>query len=159
MCIRDRLNSYANPGGEVYLSDQPAFQKMQNDIQAAADKVMTNFGDDDMEASLDRRINRRVDRADHRSKKENRDGTMKYKGATRNDEGVLINNDDVDYDDQDFLDKTEILRGRKKKVTKKISQKLLDYEADVVAFATDKDGGKARLQAKYPLGRPRKSTK
>ena len=34
------LNSYANPGGEVYLSDQPSFQKLQSDIQGAADKVM-----------------------------------------------------------------------------------------------------------------------
>ena len=34
------INSYANPGGEVYLSDQPSFQKLQSDIQGAADKVM-----------------------------------------------------------------------------------------------------------------------
>jgi len=34
------LSSYANPGGEVYLSDQPSFQKLQSDIQGAADKVM-----------------------------------------------------------------------------------------------------------------------
>jgi len=34
------LNSYANPGGEIYLSDQPSFQKLQSDIQGAADKVM-----------------------------------------------------------------------------------------------------------------------
>jgi len=155
------LNSYANPGGEVYLSDQPAFQKMQNDIQAAADKVMTNFGDDDMEASLDRRINRRVDRANHRASKENRDGTMKYKTNVTDEEGNYLRSDDprYGYEDQDFLDKTEILRGRKTKVTNKITQKLMDYEADVIDFATDKDGGKARLQAKYPLGKPRKSTK
>ena len=155
------LNSYANPGGEVYLSDQPAFQKMQNDIQAAADKVMANFGDDDMEASLDRRINRRVDRADHRSKKENRDGTMKYKTNVTDEEGNYLRSDDprYGYEDQDFLDKTEILRGKKKKVVKKRAQKLLDYEADVIAFAVDKDGGKARLQAKYPLGKPTISTK
>jgi hypothetical protein len=134
------LNSYANPGGEVYLSDQPAFQKMQNDIQGAADKVMANFGDDDMEAHLKRRVGRREDRALIRSKRENRDGTSKF------------------GDDQKFLDKTQLIREKGAKVTKKISQKLLDYEADVIAFATDKDGGKARLQAKYPLGKPRKST-
>jgi len=34
------LNSYTNPRGEVYLSDQPSFQKLQSDIQGAADKVI-----------------------------------------------------------------------------------------------------------------------
>ena len=40
------LSSYANPGGEVYLSDQPSFQKLQSDIQGAADKVIASATDD-----------------------------------------------------------------------------------------------------------------
>ena len=34
------LDSYTNPGGEKYLSDQPSFQKLQGDMQANLDKVI-----------------------------------------------------------------------------------------------------------------------
>ena len=54
--------SYYQPQGEVYLSDQPAFQEMQGKIQAAADQVMANWTDEDQETKLSNRIARRGDR-------------------------------------------------------------------------------------------------
>ena len=55
------LNSYANPGGEIYLSDQPSFQKLQSDIQGAADKVIASASDAKTAKHLQKRIDRRQD--------------------------------------------------------------------------------------------------
>ena len=56
------LDSYTNPGGEKYLSDQPSFQKLQNDIQGAADKVIASATDDKKAKHLQKRMDRRQDR-------------------------------------------------------------------------------------------------
>jgi len=56
------LNSYENPRGEVYLSDQPAFQQLQSQIQNAADKIIASATDEKTEAHLSKRQKRREDR-------------------------------------------------------------------------------------------------
>jgi len=56
------LSSYENPRGEVYLSDQPAFQKLQSDIQNAAEKIMASDTDEKQEERLSKRVQKRKDR-------------------------------------------------------------------------------------------------
>jgi len=167
------LNSYENPQGEVYLSDQPAFQDMQGRIQAAADQVTASWTDEKQEAKLDRRILNRGDR-----EKEIRNDRKKLISFGPN--GKLLKGDDrknfadkVTFDENEFLEdgttpnpefgeitggskkaikfhnKTEELKDRKTDVTNKITADLKAYEADKLAFGNDPEGIK-KLNAKWP---------
>ena len=165
--------SYYQPQGEVYLSDQPAFQEMQGKIQAAADQVMANWTDEDQETKLSNRIARREDR-----EKEIRNDRKKL--ISFGPDGKLLKGDDrknfadkVTFDENEFLEdgttpnpefgeitggskkaikfhnKTEELKDRKLVVTNKITADLKAYEADKLAFGNDPEGIK-KLNAKWP---------
>jgi len=56
------LNSYYQPRGEVYLSDQPAFQQLQQTITQAGAKIAAGRSDKDQEKHLDSRIKNREGR-------------------------------------------------------------------------------------------------
>ena len=61
------LNSYADGGrGEVYLSDQPAFQQLQGQIQGAVDSFM-NESNESKSNRLQNRLDNRDSRKDTRS--------------------------------------------------------------------------------------------
>ena len=180
--MKSPLNgTYNNPQGEVYLSDQPAFQEMQGRVQAAADQVMSNWTDEDQETKLSNRIARREDR-----EKEIRNDKKKL--ISFGPDGKLLKGDDrknfadkVIFDENQFLEdgttpnpefgkvtggskkaikfynKTEELKDRKTDVTNKITQAMRDYEADKIAFGNDKEG-LIRLNKKYPQGPPRRNS-
>jgi hypothetical protein len=132
--MKSPLNSYGDGGrGEVYLSDQPAFQEMQGKIQAAAGQVMSNWTDEDQEEKLTKRISRRGKRE---KKRENR----------------------TSLDNQErFYVKTKKLEEKKTGVTNKITANMRAYEADKIAFGNTKEG-KAMLKQKYPQGPPRRNS-
>ena len=179
--MKSPLNgTYNNPQGEVYLSDQPAFQEMQGRVQAAADQVMSNWTDEDQETKLSNRIARREDREKIRNERK--------KLVSFGPDGKLLKGDDrknfadkVTFDENQFLEdgttpnpefgkvtggsekakkfyaKTEELKDRKTGVTNKITADMRAYEADKILFGNDKEG-LIRLNKKYPQGPPRRNS-
>ena len=180
--MKSPLNgSYYQPQGEVYLSDQPAFQEMQGKIQAAADQVMSNWTDEDQETKLSNRIARRGDREKIRNERKKLvsfgpDGKL-LKGDARENFA-----DKVTFDENEFLEdgktanpnfgeitggskkarkfyaKTQELKDRKTDVTNKITAAMRDYEKDKILFGSTPEGIK-KLNSKYPQGPPRTKKK
>ena len=71
------LNSYASGGrGEVYLSDQPAFQQLQGQVQGAIDSFM-NESNESKSKRLQNRLDNRSSRKDTRSYMTDFDGKTK----------------------------------------------------------------------------------
>ncbi len=143
--------SYYQPQGEVYLSDQPAFQEMQGKIQAAADQVMANWTDEDQETKLSNRIARRKDRELIRNERK--------KLVSFDEDGKLLKGDArkqaiSEERRKRFEDKTLELEQRKTDVTNKITADMRAYEADKILFGNTKEG-LAKLNKKYPQGPPR----
>jgi hypothetical protein len=174
--------SYYQPQGEVYLSDQPAFQEMQGKIQAAADQVMANWTDEDQETKLSNRIARREDR-----EKEIRNDRKKL--ISFGPDGKLLKGDDrknfadkVTFDENEFLEdgttpnpefgkvtggskkakrfyaKTEELKDRKTDVTNKITADMKAYEAFKLTLDLSTKAGVAALNKQYPQGPPRRNS-
>jgi len=115
------LNSYENPRGEVYLSDQPAFQRLQGQIQGAADKVTASWTDEKQAKHLEKRIDKRQDR-------------QIIKGLREVDE------DKID----DFEDKTTKLQQRK-------DQALLDSQNAANSEMAKIKAENERLKNKYEV--------
>ena len=150
--MKSPLNgSYYQPQGEVYLSDQPAFQEMQGKIQAAADQVMANWTDEDQETKLSNRIQRRKDREIVREDRR--------KLVSFDEDGKLLKGDArkmaiSDKRKKRFAKKTEELEERKTDVTNKITAAMRKYEADKILFGNTAEGIK-KLNKMYPQGPPR----
>ena len=173
--------SYYQPQGEVYLSDQPAFQEMQGKIQAAADQVMANWTDEDQETKLSNRIARRGDREKIRNERK--------KLVSFGPDGKLLKGDDrknfadkVTFDENEFLEdgttpnpefgkvtggskkakrfyaKTEELKDRKTDVTNKITADMKAYEAFKLTLDLSTKAGVAALNKQYPQGPPRRNS-
>ena len=143
--------SYYQPQGEVYLSDQPAFQEMQGKIQAAADQVMANWTDEDQETKLSNRIARRKDRElirNERKKLVSFDEDCKLLKGDARKQAIS------EERRKRFEDKTLELEQRKTDVTNKITADMRAYEADKILFGNTKEG-LIKLNKKYPQGPPR----
>ena len=94
------LNSYENPRGEVYLSDQPAFQQLQSQIQNAAEKIIASDTDEKKEQRLSKRVKRREDRKE------------------------ILKSREISSDRLDKFDiRSEKVSGKKDDATKKITKK------------------------------------
>lgn len=116
------LNSYYQPRGEVYLSDQPAFQQLQQTITQAGAKIAAGRSDKDQEKHLDSRI-------------KNREGRVKNQYTINHP--LLPKPVEISMPSEKFIAKTKKLK-EKKQVAKEAN----------IAYEIQKSADKLRLPAK-----------
>ncbi len=128
------------------MSDQPAFQQLQQTITEAGAKIVGGRSDEDQEEHLQSRLDRRKKRSSKKGIATERDENQFLEdGKTDNPNfGEIITQGDAKRDEFDA--RTSEIKDRKIGVTNKITAKIQQKAADKASLSA------ADYKLKYPNG-------